>query len=105
MSINRVGTALVAAVGCLVATDLSQAVAAEPGQSSGRPIQVKPVAKGMKIEMTKIVKKAESPEVGNRAKANDSSQGDSAQPIKLVKKRAAAAAHAVRSSRSSKDSL
>lgn len=54
MSINRVGTALVAAVGCLVASDLSPAAAAQPAGSLGRPIQLKPSSKAMKVEMVRM---------------------------------------------------
>lgn len=56
MSINRVGTALVAAVGCLVATDLSQASAAEPSRDAGKPVQLKPVASAMKLERGRVAK-------------------------------------------------
>jgi len=67
MSINRVGTALVAAVGCLMATDLSQASAAEPARDAGRPMQIKAAGAAMKLEKGRLVVRAG---VGELKKAN-----------------------------------
>lgn len=72
MSINRVGTALVAAVGCLAATDLSQANAAGPGPSESRAMQIKSAGSAIKVERGRLVIKPAAAEA-RQAGSNQSS--------------------------------
>lgn len=57
MSINRVGIALLAAAGCVCASELSPAAAAEPGPV-GRAKQLRPAAPAKKIEARPSMKQA-----------------------------------------------
>ncbi len=84
MSMNRIGIAVAATVGCLCGTEFGTANAAEAGKNVGAPKVVKPVGKVIKIEAP-AVKKVMPVENSGKSKASGEQESGASRAAKLKK--------------------